>query len=144
MPNSSTVIGRRSLLTAAAACCFAFASAPILAQGYPERPIKVIVPFAAGGSTDLIGRIVAKAAEEKLGKPLVIENKPGAGTMIGLNELAGAKPDGYTIGMVTSTLVLQPLYGNTRYDYPNALQALAQVAVTPPSSLQARSRNGRA
>jgi tripartite-type tricarboxylate transporter receptor subunit TctC len=132
MPNLSTFIGRRSLLTAAAACCFAFASGPILAQGYPERPIKVIVPFAAGGSTDLIGRIVAKAAEEKLGKPLVIENKPGAGTMIGLNELAGAKPDGYTIGMVTSTLVLQPLYGNTRYDYPNALQALAQVAVTPP------------
>jgi tripartite-type tricarboxylate transporter receptor subunit TctC len=121
MPASSNTIGKRSLLAAAAAaCCLALISAPAAAQGYPERAIKVIVPFAPGGSTDLIGRIVAKVAEQKLGKPLVIENKPGAGTMIGL------------IGMVTSTLVLQPLYGNTRYDYPNALQALAQVAVTPP------------
>jgi tripartite-type tricarboxylate transporter receptor subunit TctC len=103
-----------------------------LAQDYPEKAIKVIVPFAAGGSTDLIGRVVAKVAEKQLGKPLIIENRPGAGTMIGLNELAGSKPDGYTIGMVTSTVVLQPLYGNTRYDYPKALQPLAQVAVTPP------------
>lgn len=133
MPNWTNAITRRSALAATATTfCLALGFTPAVAQGYPERAIKVIVPFAPGGSTDLIGRIVAKVAEEKLGKPLVIENKPGAGTMIGLNELAGAKPDGYTIGMVTSTLVLQPLYGNTRHDYPKALQALAQVAVTPP------------
>jgi tripartite-type tricarboxylate transporter receptor subunit TctC len=134
MSYRPNLFGRRSFLAAAAAVVsgLTLGAGGAVAQGYPERPIKVIVPFAPGGSTDLIGRIVAKVAEQKLGKPLVIENKPGAGTMIGLNELAGARPDGYTIGMVTSTLVLQPLYGNTRYDYPNALQAVAQVAVTPP------------
>lgn len=105
---------------------------PALAQAYPQRPIRVIVPFPAGGATDVMGRIVAKAVEVRLGKPLIIENKPGAGTMTGLNELVGARPDGYTIGMVTSTMVLQPLYGGSRHDYPTALQPLAQITVTPP------------
>jgi len=102
------------------------------AQNYPERPIKMIVPFAPGGSTDLIGRIVIEKAQEQLGQPIVVENVAGAGTLLGLNQLAGARPDGYTIGMTTSTAVLQPIYGNVRYNYPEVLLPLAQFAVTPP------------
>ncbi|MBS7700400.1 MULTISPECIES: tripartite tricarboxylate transporter substrate binding protein [unclassified Chelatococcus] len=105
---------------------------PALAQSYPQRPIRLIVPFPAGGATDLMGRVLAKAVETRLGRPLIVENKPGAGTMTGLNELAGARPDGYTIGMVTSTMVLQPLYGGSRHDYPTTLQPIAQITVTPP------------
>jgi len=124
----------RTRRMALAALCLAplFAALPASAQSYPQRPIRVIVPFPAGGSTDIMGRILTKAVETRLGKPLIIENKPGAGTMTGLNELVGARPDGYTIGMVTSTMVLQPLYGGSRHDYPNTLQPIAQVTVTPP------------
>jgi tripartite-type tricarboxylate transporter receptor subunit TctC len=120
-----------SMIAAALAAGLATVT-PALSQDYPTRPIKLLVPFAAGGSTDLIGRIVIKSAEKHLGKPIIVENKPGAGTMLALNELVGARPDGYTIGMTTSTLILQPLYGVARYDYPKELRALAQVAVTPP------------
>lgn len=129
MTNSST--NRRVAL---AFICLAPLLAPLsaLAQSYPQRPIRLIVPFPAGGATDVMGRILAKAMETRLGKPLIVENKPGAGTMTGLNELASARPDGYTIGMVTSTMVLQPLYGGARHDYPTALQPIGQVTVTPP------------
>jgi tripartite-type tricarboxylate transporter receptor subunit TctC len=106
-------------------------SGTALAQGFPERQIKMIVPFAPGGSTDLIGRIVIEKAQEELGQPIVVENVAGAGTLLGLNQLAGSNPDGYTIGMTTSTAVLQPIYGNVRYNYPEALQPLAQFAATP-------------
>lgn len=102
------------------------------AQEYPERPITLIVPFSPGGSTDLIGRIVADKASEHLGQPLVFEHRPGAGTMLALNQLAMSEPDGYTIGMTTSTLILQPLYGDAQFNYPEELQPLAQLAVTPP------------
>lgn len=104
---------------------------PAVAQ-YPERAITVIVPFSPGGSTDLIARIVLEKASATLGQPMVIENKPGAGTQTGLNELAAAKPDGYTLGMATSAAVLQPIYGGTRYVYIEALQPIAQFAETAP------------
>ncbi|WP_332719895.1 Bug family tripartite tricarboxylate transporter substrate binding protein [Pelagibacterium mangrovi] len=119
-------------MMALAAIAAASLSTPAYAQGYPERPIKMIVPFAPGGSTDLIGRIVIEKAQEELGQPIVVENVAGAGTLLGLNQLAGSNPDGYTIGMTTSTAVLQPIYGNVRYDYTEALVPLAQFAVTPP------------
>lgn len=78
---------------------------------YPERPITMIVPWAPGGSTDLTGRALAQAAEKILGQPIVIVNKPGAATMLGMTELAGAKPDGYTIGTLSSTTYMHPLRG---------------------------------
>ena len=73
------------------------------AQQYPEKPITMIVPWAAGGSTDQTSRVLAKAAEATLGQPIVAVNKPGASTTIGMAELANAKPDGYTIGTLSSS-----------------------------------------
>jgi tripartite-type tricarboxylate transporter receptor subunit TctC len=121
-----------SLLAAAVMAAGMAVAAPAAAQTYPERPITMIVPFSPGGSTDLIARIVIEKASATLGQPIVIENKPGAGTQVGLNELAASKPDGYTLGMATSSAVLQPIYGGTRFNYPDVLQPLAQFAETAP------------
>jgi tripartite-type tricarboxylate transporter receptor subunit TctC len=87
------------------------AAAPAARAEYPERPITMIVPWAPGGSTDLTGRALAQAAEKILGQPIVIVNKPGAATMLGMTELAGAKPDGYTVGTLSSTTYMHPLRG---------------------------------
>jgi len=78
---------------------------------YPEKPITMIVPWAAGGSTDQTARVLAKAAEEHLGQTIVILNRPGASTTIGMAELAKAAPDGYTIGTLSSTGYLVALQG---------------------------------
>jgi tripartite-type tricarboxylate transporter receptor subunit TctC len=103
----------------------------VRAQEYPTRPIRMIVPFSPGGSTDLTARLVAREAEKRLGRPIIIDNKPGAAAMIGLNELVGSKPDGYTLGMTNSGMVTQSLYGVARYNYATDLQAIAQVGEVP-------------
>lgn len=98
---------------------------------YPSKPITIIVSYVPGGSTDLLARSMEKAAKKYLGQPLLVVNKPGGGATIGWNELAEAKPDGYTLGMTGNSVLFQPLYGPTRYNYPTALEPIAQVAVSP-------------
>ncbi|MSQ54755.1 MAG: tripartite tricarboxylate transporter substrate binding protein [Betaproteobacteria bacterium] len=88
------------------------------AQKFPDHPITMIVPWAAGGSTDQTGRALAKAAEPHLGKPVIIINKPGASTTIGMAELARAKPDGYTIGTLSSSSYLLALQGRELSYHP--------------------------
>lgn len=100
-------------------------------EKYPSKPITLIVPFAAGGGTDIMARALEKTSQQHLGQPLVIINKPGGAGTIGMNEIAGATPDGYTIGGVGLGAILQPLYGETRYHYPTALDPLAKVASLP-------------
>jgi len=103
----------------------------LVSEKYPTKPITIIVPYAAGGSSDMIARMLEKSALKHLGQPLVVVNMPGGSTTIGMNELAGAKPDGYTIGVVAVSAILQPLYGQTRYHYPTALEPLANVVSSP-------------
>lgn len=98
---------------------------------YPVKPITVIVPFAAGGGSDMIARAMEKSSQQILGQPFVIVNKAGGAGMIGMNDVAGASPDGYTIGIVGLSAILQPIYGPTRYHYPTALEPLAQVVSMP-------------
>jgi tripartite-type tricarboxylate transporter receptor subunit TctC len=85
---------------------------------YPERSVRWIVPFPAGGGTDVVSRLLAQPMNKSFGQSFVIDNKPGAGTMIGAEAVANAKPDGYTIGTLdVSTVALNPgLYNNVRYD----------------------------
>lgn len=118
----------------AAALALALAGAaqvPALAQDYPNHPIKFIVPFSPGGSSDIVARLIAKDAQKYLGQPFVIENRPGAAAMIGLNELVQSKPDGYTIGITNSGMVTQPIYGIAKFNYVTDLQAIAQLGEVP-------------
>jgi tripartite-type tricarboxylate transporter receptor subunit TctC len=86
-------------------------------QGYPAKPIKIIVPFGPGGFTDVAARILQKELAPAIGQPIIIENKPGAGSTIGTSEVAKAAPDGYTLVMVSTAHVISPhLYKSMPYD----------------------------
>jgi tripartite-type tricarboxylate transporter receptor subunit TctC len=98
---------------------------------FPEKPITVIVPFSVGGGLDLTARSLEKLAPKYLGQPLIVVNRPGGAGAIGWGELAGANPDGYTIGITGIDMLLLPLYGSAKYDYPIALAPIAQVAASP-------------
>ena len=99
-------------------------------QKYPTKPITMLVPFSAGGGFDLLARALEKVAPKHLGQPLIVVNKPGGAGTIGWNELASASPDGYTLGITAVDVVIQPLYGSTKYHYPTALEPLVQIAST--------------
>jgi len=88
---------------AALACLILAFISPSKADDYPSRPIKVIVPFGAGGPTDVFTRVLAEELRKSLGQPLVMENRPGAGTVIGTDSAAKSAPDGYTLLMVSAT-----------------------------------------
>jgi tripartite-type tricarboxylate transporter receptor subunit TctC len=95
-------MGSKHLLGALAAMA-TLAAAPAGAQQYPSRPVTIVVPFAAGGGSDLLARLVAQKLEEKLGKPFIIENRPGAGTTLAAMQAVRSTPDGYTLMQATST-----------------------------------------
>ena len=107
---------RRHCLAALAATTLLGSAAR--AQAYPARPIRFVVPYAPGGTTDLVARVVGDRLKETLGQPLVIENRPGAGGNIGMAEVAKADPDGYTIGFgAISTNALNPhVYRSMPFD----------------------------
>src|SRR5687767_12821315 len=80
------------------------------AAAWPERPVRIVVPYAAGGFTDVLARLVGTRLAEKLAQPVIVENKPGASTMLGAEAVAHAPPDGYTLLMATtSTISTNPL-----------------------------------
>src|SRR5712672_472152 len=95
---------RRCILLTAAVLLAAVP--PAVAQtDYPAKPISLIVPFSAGGRTDVIGRIVAQHLQAALGRPIAVVNKPGASSVLGANEVAEAKPDGYSLGFFSTSAV---------------------------------------
>lgn len=98
---------------------------------YPDRPITMIVPFSAGSAIDLVARGLEKVAPKHLGQPLVIINKPGSTGSLGLNEVVSSNSDGYTIGISSVEVLLNPVFGAMKYNYPTALDPLAQVTTTP-------------
>jgi len=108
-------------------------SAPAPAQDYPSRPIMLIVPFAPGGSTDVIARVVAQYLRPLLGHPVVVDNRAGAGGSLGTAAIAKAEPDGYTIGMGTaSTLAINPAaYKSLPYDVLADLVPVSNLAAVP-------------
>lgn len=99
---------------------------------YPSRPIRIIVPFAPGGSTDALARIVADKLSSVLGQAAVVENRPGAGGNIGMNSVARSAPDGYTLALVSSSLVINPaLYPKVPYDAVADFEPISYVASAP-------------
>lgn len=109
------------------------ASFPALAQDYPSRTIKLIVPYPAGGTTDLLGRMVADQLKSGLGATVVVENKPGAGTVLGADQVAKSEADGYTLLMATSTTLAinKTLYKKLPYDPVKDFAPIALVAGVP-------------
>ena len=103
---------------------------PAIAQNYPSKPIKYIVPFQPGGTTDILGRIVALKLQEAWGQPVVVENRPGAGGAVGAEMTAKAAPDGYTILQVTSTHTINPSLLATPYDAVRDFAPVATIVAT--------------
>ena len=108
-------------------------SASVCAQDYPTRNVVFIVPTGAGAATDLLARILASQLADRLGKPFVVENRPGAGTLTASNAVAKSTPDGYTILMGTSTplAINATLYKHLPYDPAKDFVPLALIATIP-------------
>ena len=96
---------------------FQVIGAPMAAAEYPEREITLIVPWAAGGGTDLVARFLGDLMEKDLGKPVVVVNKPGGGGLVGFKQIAAAKPDGYTVGINTNSQILQKYSASSYLDW---------------------------
>ena len=118
MTSRRALPNRRSVLASIAAAG-AFAASGARAQSnWPDHPVRIIVPYPAGGSTDVLSRILAERMKEIFGQPFVIENRPGAGGNIGIAAVTGSPPDGYTIGAATigHFAINQYLYSKMPYD----------------------------
>lgn len=103
-----------------------------LAQGYPTKPIRIIVPFAPGGATDIVARMLAPRLSENLGQSVVVENRGGGGATIGMQAVARAPNDGYTLGVATLTFALNPnLRSNMPYDTEKDFVPVTLIAETP-------------
>ena len=133
---------RRRALRAAAGLVVALAAGAAAAQGYPTKPIRLLVPLAAGSTADIVSRFAGQELSKALGQPVVVENKPGAGGTIAMAELARAAPDGYTIAFASQgTLVFnQAIYAKPGYDSLKDFAPVAfvggvsNVMIVPPAS----------
>jgi tripartite-type tricarboxylate transporter receptor subunit TctC len=117
-----------------AACIVAtLTAAPVGAQEWPQRPVTIVVPFAAGGSADLLARILQQHMQAKLGMPFVVENRSGAGGSIGTGYVAKAAPDGYTllVGTVSSIAINAFLYTKLNFDVARDLQPVSLLVRFP-------------
>jgi len=114
------------------AAALVLTSAAVRAQTYPSRQITLIVPFAAGGSNDVVGRAIGRKLSEVWGQPVVVENRPGAGGMIGSAAVATAAPDGYTLLLISSTFTINPAIKKTMpFDTAKDFIPIAFIARSP-------------
>ncbi len=114
------------------AFAFAIACASAVAQTYPVRPVRLVVPSSPGGGTDLSARIIAPKLSDYLGQQVVVENRAGAATLIGMEVVAKAAPDGYTLIMANSTMAIVPsMRKNVRMDVVRGLAPISLVASNP-------------
>jgi len=124
-----SIIRNLAVCTALAA---AFGIAPTFAAGYPDKPVKIIVPFAPAGPTDVMARLIAQKLSENLKQQFFIENHPGAGGNIGMMAVARSAPDGYTILVASSSFVVNPsLYAKNPYDAFKDFAPITLAAASP-------------
>ncbi len=124
----NAIVSRFALLAAT----IGFASSPAAAQWAPTQPIRVIIPYAAGGTSDIIARVMAEPLRERLGQSVVLENRGGGATQIGTSMVAKSKPDGHTVLLVANTFTINPsLFSKLPYDSLNDLTPITYAGVTP-------------
>jgi len=129
LPSVFRILG----VTAAALAMFS-ASTTALAQGgqFPQQPVKLIVPFSPGGSGDVVGRLLAEKLSTLWGQPVVVENRAGGSTLIGIGQVARAAPDGYTIGLISAGLSVQPAIRKSMpFDPLKDLTYVTQIMESP-------------
>ena len=123
---------KRTRLAAVLAVAIASIAGPVGAQTWPSRPVTIIVPFPAGGTTDVLARAVGQELAKTLGQPVIVDNKPGAGATVGAAQVATAKPDGHTLlmGAVHHTIATS-VYKKLPYDYGKDFAPITTVALVP-------------
>ena len=124
---------RRHLIALAGIVSLAISAAPVAAQGYPVKPIELSVPFAPGGTTDIVARVIADPLGKVLGQPVIVVNRAGGGGIVGAAETARAAPDGYKLGVATvsSTAANPAINPKTPYDPINDFTPIINIAATP-------------
>src|SRR2546426_4430416 len=122
MRSTKFVLGTLALLAAV------LGVAPAMGQQYPTKPVRIIVPFAPGGGSDFIGRFVAQRLTEALGKQVIVENKPGAGGVLGIEQGIKAAPDGYTLTLIASSYTVNPSVYRLHFDPVNDITPIIQMA----------------
>ncbi|MEF7617612.1 tripartite tricarboxylate transporter substrate binding protein [Aquincola sp. MAHUQ-54] len=129
--NATHTLNRRHLIQAVALAA-ALASGGAMAQAWPSKPISLIVPFPAGGTTDVLARALADKLTQSLGQTVIVESKPGAGATLGADYVAKARPDGYTllVGAVHHTIA-SSVYKKLPYDFQKDLVPVTTVALVP-------------
>lgn len=112
--------------------CLSVLPALALAQGYPQRPIKIIVPFPPGGTSDILGRVLGERLSDAWGQPVVVENRGGGGGSIGMDAVRKAAPDGYTLALANQFIVTTSVLNKSvSFDVDRDFQGVALVATTP-------------
>src|SRR5690606_31940983 len=122
---------KQATFALAAACAMLPASGALAQSQFPARPVRLVNPYAPGGSVDLVGRAVAAGLTELWGQQVIVDNRPGAGTTIGTELVARAQPDGYTMLCNSSAIAIMPsMYGKLRFDPVRDLAPIVQIAAS--------------
>ena len=120
----------KTILLLVGAALVSVVTSSVWAQKYPFKPIRLIVPFAPGGGTDILSRVIAVPVSESLGQPVVVDSRPGAGGAVGAEITVRAEPDGYTLIMVSSSYCATSAYHKVPYDPVNDIQPIALIGTT--------------
>src|SRR5262245_66289520 len=123
-------ISSRALWTAATVA-MGMAAGVAHAQAFPSKPLRIIVPFAAGGNSDLTSRMLGEPLNKALGQPVIIDNRPGAGAVIGYELAAKAPPDGHTLLIVYPSFIINPSIRRVQYDPLKDFRPVTQLIVLP-------------